>query len=251
MKQKVLNIAKSYIGTQQGDARHKALIDQYNAVKPLPVGYPMKVSDDWCAAFVTVIGDLTHTSKYIGRECGVQRFISIFKNKGIWRGLQKPVAGDIVIFDWQKNSWADHIGFVEEVKRNKITTIEGNTSRHVARKTYAWNDWRIAGYARPKYPISEIKTSNTSIHDLASEVIRGEWGDGNERIKRLKKAGYDASAVQKEVNRRLDKNKLKADETVAREVIQGKWGNGDKRKKSLTEAGYNYTTIQKIVNSLI
>lgn len=54
MKQKVLDIAKSYIGTQQGDARHKALINQYNAVKPLPVGYLVKVSDDWCAAFVIV-----------------------------------------------------------------------------------------------------------------------------------------------------------------------------------------------------
>ncbi|MEY8292054.1 CHAP domain-containing protein [Carnobacteriaceae bacterium 52-44] len=252
MKQKVLDIAKSYIGTQQSDARHKALINQYNAVKPLPVGYPMKYTDDWCAAFVTVIGDLTHTSKYIGRECGVQRFIFIFKNKGIWRGLQKPVAGDIVVFDWQKNGWADHIGFVEEVKGNKITTIEGNTSRHVARKTYSWNDWRIAGYARPKYPISEIKTSNTSIHDLASEVIRGEWGDGEERITRLNNAGYDESAIQKEVNRLMkSKNNQKSNGIIAREVIQGKWGNGDKRKKNLTEAGYNYTTIQKIVNSLI
>ena len=54
MKQKVLNIAKSYIGTQQSDARHKALINQYNTVKPLPVGYPMKVSDEWCAAFMIV-----------------------------------------------------------------------------------------------------------------------------------------------------------------------------------------------------
>src|SRR5699024_10394545 len=169
----VLNTAKSYVGTQQGDGKHKDLIEQYNAVKPIPVGYPMKVTDDWCAAFVTVIGDQTNTSKYIGRECGVQRFIAIFKNKGIWRGLAQPLPGDIVVFDWQKNGWADHIGFVEAVKDNKITTIEGNTSRHVARRTYAWNDWRIAGYARPKYPISEIKTSNTSIHDLASEVKIG------------------------------------------------------------------------------
>src|SRR5690625_3068637 len=222
MKEDVLNLARSYIGMQQGDGRHRDLINKYNTIKPLPVSYPMKYTDDWCAAFVTVIGDITNTSKYIGRECGVQRFIAIFKNKGIWRGLQKPVAGDIVVFDWQKNGWADHIGFVEAVKDNTITTIEGNTSRQVARRTYPWNDWRVAGYARPKYPISEIKTSNTSIHDLASEVIRGEWGDGDERIKRLKKAGYDASAVQKEVNRRLNKNKLKADETVAREVIHGK-----------------------------
>lgn len=251
MKQKVLDIAKSYIGTQQSDARHKALINQYNAVKPLPVGYPMKYTDDWCAAFVTVIGDLTHTSKYIGRECGVQRFISIFKNKGIWRGLQKPVAGDIVVFDWQKNGWADHIGFVEEVKGNKITTIEGNTSRHVARRTYHWNDWRIAGYARPKYPSSE-KSPSKSIQNIANEVIRGDWGNGEERTNRLTNAGHNAQVIQKEVNKLLkNTNKRKLSETIAREVIQGKWGNGDKRKKLLTEAGYNYEEVQKIVNQII
>src|SRR5699024_2539184 len=122
----VLNTAKSYVGTQQGDAKHKDLIKKYNAVKPLPVGYPMKTTDDRRAAFVTVVGDLAQASKYIGRECGVQRFIAIFKNKGIWRGLAKPKAGDIVVFDWQKNGWADHIGFVEAVNGNTITTIEGN-----------------------------------------------------------------------------------------------------------------------------
>src|SRR5699024_10970626 len=247
----VLNIARSYIGMQQGDGRHKDLINKYNAVKPLPVGYPMKVSDDWCAAFVTVIGDLTKASKYIGRECGVQRFVAIFKNKGIWRGLAKPVPGDIVVFDWQKNGWADHIGFVEVVKGNTITTIEGNTSRCVARRTYSWNDWRVAGYARPKYPSTNSKPNKKTIHDIAKEVIQGKWGNGDERISRLKKAGYNTSNVQKEVNQILKKNSRKSNETIAREVVQGKWGNGQERKNKLTEAGYVYSAIKKIVNTLI
>ena len=251
MKEDVLNLARSYIGVEQGDGRHRDFINKYNAVKPLPVGYPMKYTDDWCAAFVTVIGDITNTSKYIGRECGVQRFIVIFKNKGIWRGLQKPVAGDIVIFDWQKNSWADHIGFVEAVKDNTITTIEGNTSRQVARRTYNWNDWRITGYARPKYP-NKTSTSNKTINDLTSEVIQGDWGDGDERISRLTKAGHDADVIQKEVNRLLkNKNNKKSNEIIAREVVQGKWDDGDERKKLLTEAGYNYEEVQQIVNRLL
>lgn len=36
--------------------------------------------------------------------------------------------------------------------------------------------------------------------ELVNEVIRGEWGNGAEREKRLKEAGYDYSAVQREVN---------------------------------------------------
>lgn len=250
MKQKILNSARSYLGTRQGDNRHKALIDQYNAVKPLPVGYPMKYTDDWCAAFVTVVGDITGVSKYIGRECGVQRFKAIFKKKGIWQGLVKPTSGDVVVFDWQKNGWADHIGFVEKVEGNTITTIEGNTSKQVARRTYPWNDWRIAGYARPKYPRKQ--TASQSIRELANAVIRGDWGDGDERITRLNNAGHDAGAVQQEVNRLLQgSSHRKSNETIAQEVIQGKWGDGDKRKDLLTEADYDYEEVQKIVNQLL
>lgn len=249
--QTVLNNAKSYIGTSQGDAKHRDLVNKYNAVKPLPVGYALKQSDDWCAAFVTVMGDISGASAHIGRECGVQRFIQVFKNKGIWRGLNKPIAGDIIIFDWQKNGWADHIGFVEKVEGNKVTTIEGNTSKRVARRTIPWNDWRVAGYARPKYPTN--KKPRKSTNDIAREVIQGKWGDGSERSRRLNQAGYNAQTIQTEVNRLLKSqtSKLKSNETIAKEVIQGKWGNGDKRKELLTEAGYNYEEVQKIVNRLM
>lgn len=132
-----------------------------------------------------------------------------------------------------------------------ITTIEGNTSRQVARRTYTWNDWHVAGYARPKYPLSE-KSSNKAIQDIANEVIQGGWGNGEERITRLKNAGYDASAVQAEVNRQLkSKSNRKSNKIIAREVIQGKWGNGNKRKENLTKAGYNYRNIQEIVNRIM
>lgn len=38
---------------------------------------------------------------------------------------------------------------------------------------------------------------------IAKEVIAGKWGNGPDRIARLKRAGYDATAVQREVNRQL------------------------------------------------
>lgn len=38
---------------------------------------------------------------------------------------------------------------------------------------------------------------------LAAEVMAGYWGNGADRKRRLKAAGYDADAVQTEVNRRL------------------------------------------------
>lgn len=44
-------------------------------------------------------------------------------------------------------------------------------------------------------------TPSADLYDVAVRVCRGEFGDGEERKAALKKAGYDAAAVQKEVNR--------------------------------------------------
>lgn len=42
-----------------------------------------------------------------------------------------------------------------------------------------------------------------TIDELAYEVIKGKWGNGDDRKKRLTEAGYDYSAVQKRVNELL------------------------------------------------
>ena len=39
-----------------------------------------------------------------------------------------------------------------------------------------------------------------SIDEVAREVIRGDWGNGQDRVNRLRAAGYDYNAVQKRVN---------------------------------------------------
>ena len=254
MIQTILRHAKSYLGVVQGDVRHKEIIDAYNKVNPIPVGYPMKYADDWCAAFVTVVGDLSGASALIGRECGVQRFVQIFKKKGIWLGVVRPQPGDIIVFDWKKDGWTDHIGIVEIINGNTITTIEGNTQKRVARRTYLYNDWRIAGYARPKYPSGKTNPQKqVNQDDIAREVIAGKWGNGEIRKASLVQAGLDPAVIQHSVNRLLASKPqaLKNNMAIAKEVINGKWGNGDARKSRLIQAGYNYPIIQKKVNQLI
>lgn len=155
--EQVLNIARKYMGISKYSASHKAMIDRYNRVTPRPVGYAVTYNDDWCDAFVTAVSDEAGATSLIGRECGVERHKSIFKQKNIWLGRVRPQAGDIIIFHWggQINGFAQHIGFVEKVNGNVITTIEGNTVKGgvsvVGRNTFDWNDNRIQGYARPKY----------------------------------------------------------------------------------------------------
>ena len=50
--------------------------------------------------------------------------------------------------------------------------------------------------------VSEYSQKKT-IDQIAHEVIEGKWGSGQERISRLKAAGYDYKAVQKRVNQLL------------------------------------------------
>ena len=156
---RVLDIARSYLGVETGSKEHKKIVDAYNSVNPKPLGYTAKYDDDWCDIFVTTVFQQAGLSHLIGRECGVQRHIGIMEKKGIWKGKSLPQQGDIVTFDWDGGGWADHIGIVESASNGVITTIEGNSSlsagstekTRVNRKTYNWDSKYIKGYARPAY----------------------------------------------------------------------------------------------------
>ena len=52
------------------------------------------------------------------------------------------------------------------------------------------------------YP-ADAPDTKKSIDAIAREVIRGDWGNGDERKQKLTAAGYDYSAVQKKVNELL------------------------------------------------
>ena len=94
------------------------------------------------------------------------------------------------------------------------------------------------------------KPENKTIDELAREVIEGKWGNGEDRKKRLEKAGYNYNKVQDKVNSMLSTPK-KSIETLAKEVIDGKWGNGTERKNKLEKAGYDYNKVQNKVNEIL
>lgn len=112
--------------------------------------------------------------------------------------------------------------------------------------------------AKPSVPAKPSQNIKKSVPDIAAEVIKGLWGNGNERFTKLKDAGFVPTAVQAEVNKQLKsganpapKPSLKSNTEIAKEVIAGKWGNGSDRTDRLKRAGYNTTSVQIEVNKIL
>lgn len=150
----VVKVMQDWIGTDK-----RKIIDLYNSHTPLAVGYKVKYTDAWCDTTVSACFiKLNATDLIGGTECGVERHIKLFKNKGIWQenGNVTPKTGDIICYNWDDNTqpndgFADHIGVVEKVENGQITLIEGNLNDAVARRTIPVGWGYIRGYAQPKY----------------------------------------------------------------------------------------------------
>lgn len=159
----VLNVARRYLGYNEADGSFREIINLYNSITPLPVGYAMQYGDQWCACFQSVIFYLAGNLDLIGGgECSCPRIIEIFKKMGIWQedGTVTPQPGWLILFAWSSTSQpnnltADHIGIVEYVENGIVHTIEGNANEKVARRTYRVGDPVIRGYGMPKFGASK------------------------------------------------------------------------------------------------
>lgn len=257
----VLNVMRGWLGFSEANGKFKQIIDLYNSVKPLPRGYAVQYDDEWCDTCVSAAGIKAGCSDLIGRECGCEKHVDIFKAMGIWieDGTVIPKPGDIILYNWDcatqpNNGYSDHIGYVESVSGSTITCIEGNKGEAVGTRKIPVGWGCIRGYARPRYNASSSTSGKKSVTEIANEVITGQWGNGDARRTALANAGYDYDTVQAKVNELLKGGSTttpqKSVTEIANEVIAGKWGNGADRRARLKAAGYNYDTVQAKVNNL-
>lgn len=168
LRQKVANKANSYIGAQEGDSKHKHILEVYNSQKPLPVGYAMKSNDAWCAAFTSAIWLEVGIAEYTGTECGCGRFIDVAKKLGIWTESDSyvPKIGDAVIYDWsdsgvgENTDGADHIGIVTKASSTGFAVTEGNMGNgYVGVRDMNVNGRYIRGFITPNYAAIAKKVS--------------------------------------------------------------------------------------------
>ena len=185
-RQRILNQARSWLGYNEKDGSFKRIIDVYNDHRPLPRGYMVKYSDEWCATFVSAVFIKCEAIDMISKECSCERFVSIFKSMGIWveDGTITPEAGDIILYSWKKHVQpndcrAQHIGIVESVNNGVIQVIEGNHNEFVGYRKIKVGDGYIRGYGKPKYkdspkPVNSDKPATTS--PVTTEKIKPAKG---------------------------------------------------------------------------
>lgn len=168
----VVKQAIAWLGYSEANYYHKAIIDIYNLHKPLPRGYAVKYSDEWCATFVSAVAIKTGATNIIPLECSCNYMIAGFKSMGRWieNDAYTPKAGDIIFYDWQDSGKgdntgsSDHVGIVERVCGGYITVIEGNKNEVVARRVIKINSKFIRGFGVPDYKKEDAKTKSTEIN---------------------------------------------------------------------------------------
>ena len=162
IREKVVAAAVAWLGRKESDGSHKEIIDLYNTLSPLPVGYKVTYTDAWCAAFVSAVALKCGLTDIIFPECGCGRMVALYQNAMRWKEDDSyiPEPGDVIFYDWKDGAdyaatddkgAPGHVGIVETSLNGKITVIEGNYSDSVKRRTLNANGRYIRGYGLPDY----------------------------------------------------------------------------------------------------
>lgn len=124
---------------------------------------------DWC--FYVLCGK--DAAKAQAMECqtgpygaGCYYSAQYYKQAGRYYASD-PQPGDQIFFgDF------DHTGIVEAVDTTTITTIEGNTSNMVARRTYSRNSSYITGFGRPRFDPETAEEESTMTEEQVKEICK-------------------------------------------------------------------------------
>lgn len=135
LRRRILDVAQGEVGNTERSNRNDGEILKY----PRAFG---RGSEAWCADFVSWV--VTQAGGKMNDP-----YCPSIKNRlvasGDWKGKSNPQPGDLVLFDWDGDRVADHIGLVKSVNANgSITTIEGNTGGPGGREG-VWERTRYMG----------------------------------------------------------------------------------------------------------
>ena len=155
LRLQVVRTAEQWLNCNESDGSHEAIIDLYNAHKPLAMDYEVKYTDQWCATFGSAVAIACRLTDIIPTECGCQRQIGLFDELGCWQedDAYIPLPGDYIFYaignkDANNTAWSDHVGIVVGTWNEYIKVIEGNYNEAVSYRIIKVDDmnYRIMGF---------------------------------------------------------------------------------------------------------
>lgn len=201
--EKMLSIGHTYLNANEA-TKHE-LMAYYNEhcfklVKP-ERRYRIQHHDNWCAMFVSVLAHKAG-NMFFPFEVSVYYQTIIAKSLGTLKTPfdYKPKVGDLVVYDWSGRGGFNHVGIIAEIESGVLKVLEGNY-----RKTVGYRFVHITSKFIRNYIVNNGKglvvvDDSERINALVAKVMRGELGDGDDRVKAL---GKDYRAVQDVINRLL------------------------------------------------
>lgn len=165
-------------------------------------------------------------------SAGAGCYFSALYYRQAGRFFQDPEPGDQIFFVYQAGE-VSHTGIVEEVTSSSVTTIEGNTSDGVYRRSYRIGSGQIYGYGRPDWALAdtvpeknsgsqqeEEKPKTGSSYTITlQELRRGDTGTAVERLQTLLIGrGYYCGGISFSGRERPDGDFGPATETAIKDV---------------------------------
>ena len=194
----MINTARQYLGINE--FQKKQLMDYYNSkVYPLIDNdrkYKIQPNDNWCAMFCSVIAHkIGRTKDNFPFEASVYYMTRNAKRMGIFTtDLNKAQVNDLVVYDWKADGTLNHVGILQEIGTDYIKVLEGNYSNTVKVRTVKMPNREVYGYIKLNIG------NDADIEQLARDVIKGLYGNGDDRRKAL---GQYYNQVQERVKQIL------------------------------------------------
>lgn len=167
----LLTLARKQIGNKENPAGSNKISynTEYYGKQVVGAAYP------WCVVFIWWLFKHCNASDlFYGGEktASCNELANWFKRQDAWRTADFK-AGDLVFFDFDGKG-ITHMGIIEKVAEDSVTTIEGNTSTTsddnggaVMRRTRKYS--QIAGVGRPAY---DAENANAFTYEMFKEYAK-------------------------------------------------------------------------------
>lgn len=214
----IVAVARSQVGYKEGDNTNQLGGTSSGSKDYTEYGRWYGSYDMWCAMFVSWCANQARIStnvvpKHSYTPTGLQTFKDwgrAYTRAQVEKGSYTPQPGDIIYFkSARNNNPTNHVGIVTGYHNGTVYTIEGNSSKKVAERSYSISNTEIVYICCPKYENSNggtIVTANcfpkcASSHTSIVSALKSVDADSSYAYRKTIAAannisGYSGTAAQ-------------------------------------------------------